>query len=75
MKEYQGLKIGQRLMELVAPFGCRAVVETLVVNTRAIRFYEYLGFVRLVKLVLALGVKIIDNIQACLYEARKYGWD
>jgi len=57
MKEYQGLKIGLRLMELVAPFGCRAVVETLAVNTPAIRFYESLGFVRSVKLVLAFGEK------------------
>jgi ribosomal protein S18 acetylase RimI-like enzyme len=56
MKEYQGLRIGQRLMEVVAPFGCRAMVETLVVNTPAIRFYESLGFVRSVKLVLALAV-------------------
>jgi ribosomal protein S18 acetylase RimI-like enzyme len=61
MKEYQGLKIGQRLMELVAPSGCRAVVETLAVNTPAIRFYESLGFVRSVKLALALAGKILNN--------------
>ena len=61
MKEYQGLKIGQRLMELVAPSGCRAVVETLVANTPAIRFYESLGFVRSVKLVLSLGGGILNN--------------
>jgi ribosomal protein S18 acetylase RimI-like enzyme len=46
LKEYQGLKIGHRLMNLVAPAGCRAVVETLVVNIPAIRFYESLGFTR-----------------------------
>jgi ribosomal protein S18 acetylase RimI-like enzyme len=48
-------------MELVAPSGCRAVVETLAVNTPAIRFYESLGFVRSVKLVLALAGKILNN--------------
>jgi len=61
MKEYQGLKIGQRLMELVAPSGCRAVVETMVANTPAISFYESLGFVRSVNIVLSLGRKTLNN--------------
>jgi ribosomal protein S18 acetylase RimI-like enzyme len=61
MKDYQGLKIGKRLMELVAPSGCRAVVETLNANTPAICFYESLGFVRSVQLILALAGKMLNN--------------
>jgi ribosomal protein S18 acetylase RimI-like enzyme len=45
-KEYQGQKMGQRLMELVAPAGCRAVVETMAINAPAIAFYRSLGFKR-----------------------------
>lgn len=62
-------------MKLVAPSGCRAMVETLVANTPAIGFYQSLGFVRSVKPVLGLGGKILNNKQACLYKARRYGWD
>ena len=46
-------------MELVAPSGCRTVVETLNANSPAICFYESLGFVRSVQLVVVLAGKIL----------------
>lgn len=47
LTEYQGMGIGRRLVEGVAgEKDCRAVVETLVANDSARKFYKAMGFTR-----------------------------